>query len=113
MSDAGLKGATVYHNLTPSQLYEKALSHEPGTHIMCNGALATLSGTGLLLLTVCKPPCLPLMQQTACLMMFAGCCRLSPVRAGLGQAPVLLLPRRDRPCTLLTARLCVLCALRC
>ena len=44
MSDAGLKGATVYHNLTPAQLYEKALTNEPGTHIMCNGALATLSG---------------------------------------------------------------------
>ena len=76
MSDAGLKGSTVFHNLTPAQLYEKArppppppraamrvhtglewgeqssesaagvqaLTHEPGTHIMCNGALATLSG---------------------------------------------------------------------
>ena len=24
MSDAGLKGSTVFHNLTPAQLYEKA-----------------------------------------------------------------------------------------
>ena len=60
MSDAGLKGATVYHNLTPSQLYEKALTFEPGTHIMCNGALATLSGaaqvvSGLLQCRLGKP----------------------------------------------------------
>ena len=58
MSDAGLKGATVYHNLTPAQLYEKALTHEPGTHIMCNGALATLSGA--------VHPCLAACKQSAC-----------------------------------------------
>ena len=50
MSDAGLKGSTVFHNLTPAQLYEKALTHEPGTHIMSSGALATLSGVLLVLL---------------------------------------------------------------
>ena len=44
MSDAGLKPTVVYHNLTPAELYEKALKHEPGTHVMASGALAALSG---------------------------------------------------------------------
>jgi phosphoenolpyruvate carboxykinase (ATP) len=44
MSDAGLKPTVVYHNLTPAELYEKALLYEPGTHLTANGALATLSG---------------------------------------------------------------------
>lgn len=44
MSDSGLKPTVVYHNLTPAELYEKALQHEPGTSITSAGALATLSG---------------------------------------------------------------------
>ncbi|KAK9814537.1 hypothetical protein WJX72_007563 [[Myrmecia] bisecta] len=44
ISDAGLKPTVVYHNLTPAELYEKALLFEPGTHITASGALATLSG---------------------------------------------------------------------
>eukprot|EP00891_Asterochloris_glomerata_P009727 jgi/Astpho2/9727/Aster-03708 len=44
MSDAGLKPTIVYHNLTPAELYEKALMYEAGTHITDQGALATLSG---------------------------------------------------------------------
>lgn len=44
ISDRGLKPTVVYHNLSPAELYEKALLYEPGTHIVANGALATLSG---------------------------------------------------------------------
>ncbi|KAK9808189.1 hypothetical protein WJX73_006738 [Symbiochloris irregularis] len=44
MSDSGLKGTTVYHNATPAELYEKAMTFEPGTHLVSSGALATLSG---------------------------------------------------------------------
>jgi len=44
MSDAGLKPTVVYHNLTPAELYEKALQWEPGSHLVSSGALATLSG---------------------------------------------------------------------
>jgi phosphoenolpyruvate carboxykinase (ATP) len=44
MSDAGLKPTVVYHNLTPAELYEKALLYEPGSHLVSSGALATLSG---------------------------------------------------------------------
>ncbi|KFM29076.1 Phosphoenolpyruvate carboxykinase [ATP] 1 [Auxenochlorella protothecoides] len=44
VSDTGLKPVVVYHNLTPAELYEKALAHEPSTHIVASGALATLSG---------------------------------------------------------------------
>ncbi|GMH35918.1 hypothetical protein BSKO_03786 [Bryopsis sp. KO-2023] len=43
-SDGGLKPTTVYHNLSPAELYEKALANEPGTHIVSSGALATMSG---------------------------------------------------------------------
>lgn len=44
VSDSGLKPVVVYHNLTPAELYEKALQYEPSSHIVSNGALATLSG---------------------------------------------------------------------
>lgn len=44
MSDAGLRPVIVYHNLSTAELYEKALAHEKGTHIVSSGALATLSG---------------------------------------------------------------------
>lgn len=43
-TDAGLKPTCVFHNLSVAELYEKALAHEPGTHIVSSGALATLSG---------------------------------------------------------------------
>ena len=45
-SDVGLKPVTVYHNLSPAELYEHALKYEPGTHIVSSGALATMSGKG-------------------------------------------------------------------
>lgn len=44
MSDAGLKPVVVYHNLSPAELYEKALQYEPSSHIVAGGALATISG---------------------------------------------------------------------
>lgn len=44
VSDAGLKPSVAYHNLSPAELYEKALLYEPGTHMVSSGALATLSG---------------------------------------------------------------------
>ncbi|KAL4422882.1 hypothetical protein ABPG75_009079 [Micractinium tetrahymenae] len=44
MSDAGLKPVVVYHNLSPAELYEKALQYEPSTHIVAGGALATVTG---------------------------------------------------------------------
>ena len=44
MSDAGLKPVIVYHNLSPAELYEKAITHEKGSHVTSSGALATLSG---------------------------------------------------------------------
>lgn len=44
-SDIGLRPVTVYHNLSPGELYEHALKYEPGTHIVSTGALATMSGT--------------------------------------------------------------------
>mmetsp|Transcript_2691 Transcript_2691/g.7619 ORF Transcript_2691/g.7619 Transcript_2691/m.7619 type:complete len:640 (+) Transcript_2691:224-2143(+) len=43
-ADDGLKPTCVYHNLSPAELYEKALKFERGTHIVNSGALATLSG---------------------------------------------------------------------
>lgn len=43
-SDVGLNPVTVFHNLSPAELYEKGLEHEPGTHIVSTGALATMSG---------------------------------------------------------------------
>lgn len=43
-TDAGLKPTCVYHNLSVAELYAKALAHEPGTHIVSSGAIATLSG---------------------------------------------------------------------
>ena len=43
-TDAGLKPTCVYYNLSVAELYEKALAHEPGTHIVSSGGLATLSG---------------------------------------------------------------------
>ncbi|KDD73382.1 phosphoenolpyruvate carboxykinase, partial [Helicosporidium sp. ATCC 50920] len=44
ISDCGLRELPVYHNLTPSELYEKALMYEPGSHVLASGALAALSG---------------------------------------------------------------------
>ncbi|PSC71338.1 phosphoenolpyruvate carboxykinase [ATP]-like [Micractinium conductrix] len=44
MSDAGLRPVVVYHNLSPAELYEKALQQEPSSHIVERGALATVSG---------------------------------------------------------------------
>ncbi|GAB4822262.1 hypothetical protein N2152v2_009308 [Parachlorella kessleri] len=44
LSDVGLKPTVVFHNLTPAELYEKALQYDPGTHVVASGALATLSG---------------------------------------------------------------------
>ena len=44
VSDCGLKPVVVYHNLSPAEYYEHALQYERGTHIVSNGALATLSG---------------------------------------------------------------------
>eukprot|EP00884_Botryococcus_braunii_P010454 jgi/Botrbrau1/1940/Bobra.0005s0034.1 len=44
LSDAGLKATVVFHNLTPAELYEKAILYEEGSHIVSSGALATLSG---------------------------------------------------------------------
>jgi len=43
-SGIGLKPKIVYRNLSPAELYEKALQYEKGTHIVANGALAALSG---------------------------------------------------------------------
>ena len=43
-SDAGLKPTTVFHNLSPAELYEKALQYDRGSHIVASGALATMSG---------------------------------------------------------------------
>jgi len=43
-SDAGLKPTTVFHNLSPAELYEKALQYDRGAHIVASGALATMSG---------------------------------------------------------------------
>lgn len=44
MSDAGLKPMVVFHNLSPAELYEKAMQYEPSTHIVAQGALATVTG---------------------------------------------------------------------
>lgn len=44
ITDAGLKPVVVYHNLTPAELYEKALQYEKGTHIVSSGAITALSG---------------------------------------------------------------------
>ncbi|WIA44312.1 hypothetical protein OEZ86_007107 [Tetradesmus obliquus] len=42
--DSGVKPRAVYRNLSPAELYEKALKFEPGTHVVSSGALATTSG---------------------------------------------------------------------
>jgi hypothetical protein len=44
VSDSGLKPVVVFHNVMPAELYELALAHEQGSHIVSSGALATLSG---------------------------------------------------------------------
>lgn len=42
--ECGLAPRTVFRNLSPAELYEKALYFEPGSRIMSTGALATSSG---------------------------------------------------------------------
>ncbi|CAD7703599.1 unnamed protein product [Ostreobium quekettii] len=43
-SDAGLKPTTVFHNLSPAELYEKALQFDRSAHVVSSGALAVISG---------------------------------------------------------------------
>jgi len=42
--EAGLKPKQALRNLSPAELYEKALLHEAGTIVTSSGAIATTSG---------------------------------------------------------------------
>merc|ERR1719515_656860 len=44
MSDLGIEVSEVYHNASPALLYELALKHEEGSHIVTSGALSVTSG---------------------------------------------------------------------
>jgi len=44
MSDLGIDVSEVYHNAAPALLYELALKHEDGSHIVSSGALSVTSG---------------------------------------------------------------------
>lgn len=44
LSSKGLDPAQVYHNAAPAQIYELAVTQDPGSAIMASGALCTRSG---------------------------------------------------------------------
>jgi phosphoenolpyruvate carboxykinase (ATP) len=44
MSDLGLEVQEILHNAAPAVLYEMALQHEEGSHIVSTGALSVMSG---------------------------------------------------------------------
>jgi len=44
LSELGIEVEEVYHNASPAILYEQALKHEEGSHIVSSGALSVMSG---------------------------------------------------------------------